>query len=66
MFPNRAGKPMDSNNLYHRDWKNLLERAGLSDRGFTFHALRHTFATTLLRQNVYERARQDSNLRPAD
>jgi integrase len=52
VFPNRLGKPMDANNLYHRDWKNLLERAGLSDRGFTFHALRHTFATTLLRQNV--------------
>jgi integrase len=26
--------------------------AGPSDRSFTFHALRHTFATTLLRQNV--------------
>lgn len=52
VFPNRVGKPMDANNLYHRDWKNLLERAGLSDQGFTFHALRHTFATTLLRQNV--------------
>jgi len=52
VFPNRLGKLMDANNLYHRDWKNLLKRAGLSDRGFTFHALRHTFATTLLRQNV--------------
>jgi integrase len=52
VFPNRIGKPMDANNLYHRDWKRLLERAGLADRGFTFHALRHTFATTLLRQNV--------------
>jgi integrase len=52
VFPNRLGKPMNANNLYHRDWKNLLGRAGLSDRGFTFHALRHTFATTLLRQNV--------------
>jgi hypothetical protein len=52
VFPNRLGKPMDAGNLYHRDWKNLLERAGLADRGFTFHALRHTFATTLLRQNI--------------
>jgi len=43
---------MDAGNLYHRDWKNLLERAGLAEYGFTFHALRHTFATTLLRQNV--------------
>jgi integrase len=30
----------------------LLKRAGLADQGFTFHVLRHTFATTLLRQNV--------------
>ena len=52
VFPNRIGKPMDANNLYHRDWKNLLKRAGFEDQGFTFHALRHTFATTLLRQNV--------------
>lgn len=52
VFPNRVGKPMDANNLYHRDWTNLLKRAGLADQGFTFHALWHTFATTLLRQNV--------------
>jgi len=52
VFPNRAGKPVDASNLYQRDWKNLLERAGLAGYGFTFHALRHTFATTLLRQNV--------------
>lgn len=52
VFSNRAGKPMNASNLYHRDWKNLIKRAGLADQGFTFHALRHTFATTLLRQNV--------------
>ena len=52
VFPNRVDKPMDANNLYHRDWKGLLERAGLADQSFTFHALRHTCATTLLRQNV--------------
>ena len=52
VFPNRAGGPMNATNLYHRDWKNLLKRAELADQGFTFHALRHTFATTLLRQNV--------------
>lgn len=52
VFPNRLGRPMDANNLYHRDWKSLLRRAGLAEHGFTFHVLRHTFATTLLRQNV--------------
>ncbi len=50
IFPNRAGKPMDHNNLYHRDYKKLLEEAGLHDQGFTFHTLRHTFATELFQQ----------------
>ncbi len=52
VFTNRVGHPIDAGNLYHRDRKNLLKRAGLAEHGFTFHALRHTFATTLLRQNV--------------
>ena len=51
MFPNKGCMPMDTNNLYHRDWKGLLRRAGLAET-FTFHTCRHTFATTLLRQNV--------------
>jgi integrase len=52
VFPNRSGKPMNADNLYHRDFKPLLERAGLS--GFTFHALRHTYATLLLTKIVSE------------
>ncbi len=52
VFPNCVGEPMDANNLCHPDWKKLLKRAGLADQEFTFHALRHAFATTLLRQNV--------------
>jgi len=47
VFPNRVGKPMDPNNLYHREFKPILKRAGLAEHGFTFHALRHTFATAL-------------------
>ena len=35
---------MDANNLYHRDWKGLLRRAGLAET-FTFYTCRHTFAT---------------------
>jgi hypothetical protein len=35
VFPNRAGRPMAHNNLYNRNFKALLERAGLS--GFTLH-----------------------------
>jgi integrase len=47
VFPNRVGKPADHNNLYYREYKPLLKRAGLDREGFTFHALRHTFATAL-------------------
>jgi integrase len=47
VFPNSIGGPMDHNNLYYRDYEPLLKRAGLDDKGFTFHALRHTFATAL-------------------
>ena len=56
VFPNRVGKPMDHNNLYHRDFKSLLKRAELwsedKDKRFTFHSLRHTCATLLLSKNV--------------
>ncbi len=50
IFPNRVGKPMDHGNLYHREFKVLLKKAGLQDEGFTFHSLRHTFATELFNQ----------------
>jgi len=56
VFPNRVGKPMDHDNLHHRDFKSLLKRVGLwsEDKGkrFTFHNLRHTCATLLLSKNV--------------
>jgi integrase len=35
LSPNRAGRPMAHNNLYNRNFKALIERAGLS--GFTLH-----------------------------
>src|SRR5215217_5015682 len=50
IFPNRLGKPMNADNLYHREFKPLLMKAGLS--GFTFHSLRHTCATLLCSKNV--------------
>jgi integrase len=50
VFPNQLGKLMNADNLYHRSFKPLLEKAGLS--GFTFHSLRHTCATLLLSKNV--------------
>ena len=53
VFPNSVGKPMNPANLYSRFFKPLLERAGLADKGFTFHSLRHTFATTLAAKGVH-------------
>ncbi len=53
VFPNRAGKPMDHNNLYHREFKSLLKKAGLHDQGYTFHTLRHTFATALFKRGEH-------------
>jgi integrase len=50
VFPNTLGKPMNADNLYHREFKPLLTKAGLS--GFTFHSLRHTCATLLCSKNV--------------
>jgi integrase len=47
VFASRVGGPIDPTNLYNREYKPLLERAGLAGHGFTFHALRHTFATAL-------------------
>jgi integrase len=50
VFANRVGKPMNHGNLYYREYKPLLQKAGLGDEGFTFHSLRHTFATELFNQ----------------
>ena len=59
VFPNSVGRPMNGSNLYNRNWKSLLRRAGLP-HSFTFHTLRHTFATTLLRQNVNPKIVQEA------
>jgi integrase len=53
VFPNTIGKPMNAGNFYRRDFQPLLERAGLGSEGFTFHSLRHTFATTLAAKGVH-------------
>ena len=53
VFPNTIGKPMNAGNFYRREFQPLLERAGLADEGFTFHSLRHTFATTLAAKGVH-------------
>ncbi len=53
VFPNTVGRPMNPSNLYRRDFQPLLEKSGLGDEGFTFHSLRHTFATTLAASGVH-------------
>lgn len=53
VFPNRVGKPLDHNNLYHREYKALLKKAGLAEQGFTFHSLRHTFGTALFKRGEH-------------
>ena len=58
VFPNRVGKPINPSNLYHREYKPLLKRAGLEDEGFTFHGLRHTFASALCNKRVYPKVIQ--------
>jgi integrase len=58
VFPNRVGRPMDHGNLYDREYKPLLDKAGLGDEGFTFHSLRHTFASGLCNKREYPKVIQ--------
>lgn len=51
VFPNVVGRPSCPKNVRRRHYKPALERAGLP-RETHFHALRHTFATSLLRRGV--------------
>jgi len=58
VFPNRIGKPLDHGNLYYREYKPLLNGAGLEHEGFTFHSLRHTFASALCNKREYPKVIQ--------
>jgi len=49
LFPSAEGNYMNPKNV-RKSWERLLERAGVPHK--KFHALRHTFATTLLRNGV--------------
>ena len=50
VFPSDSGGPLDSRNLYHRDFLPCLQAANL--RRVTFHALRHTFASLLIQKGA--------------
>ena len=47
LFYGRKGKPLTYETARGR-FKHLLEQAGLGDKGYTLHCLRHTFASELL------------------
>jgi integrase len=49
VFPSETGGPLDSRNVYHRDFLPCLKAAGL--RAVTWHSLRHSFAAHLLIKN---------------
>ncbi len=51
VFANGWGKPMNSSNFYQRYWNPLLKLAEMPEN-ITFHALRKTHATLLLRAGV--------------
>jgi integrase len=53
-----VGKPINPSNPYHREYKPLLKHAGLEGEGFTFHALRHTFASALCNKREYPKVIQ--------
>jgi integrase len=50
VFPNRLGRPMDEIDLYRRQFKPLLKRAGLPP--IRLHDLRHSAATWLIAQGM--------------
>jgi len=58
VFPNRVGKPINPSNLYRREYKPLLKEAGLEGERFTFHSLRHTFASGLCNKREYPKVIQ--------
>ena len=58
VFPNWVGKPINPSNLYHREYVPLLKQAGFEAEDFTFHSLRHTFASALCNKRVYPKVIQ--------
>jgi len=48
VFPNKAGGPIDHNNLLKRNFYPAIEKAELGK--FRFHDLRHTYASLLIDQ----------------
>jgi len=47
VFANSKGLPLDPSNFRDRFWNTLVKAEGLP-KGFTFHSLRHTYASHML------------------
>jgi integrase len=52
LFTNILGNPIDTSNFTTRYFKKMLEKAEIDSNKFTFHDLRHTHATLLLKQGI--------------
>ena len=57
VFCQPNGKPLNANNIVKRDFRRVIERAGLPR--IRFHDLRHCHATHLLRQGVHPKVVQE-------
>ena len=69
VFPNENGGYIRRQNFNRRDWARIIRKSGLSGLGFTFHDLRHSRATMLLRNgetiaNVRKRLAIPRSARP--
>ncbi len=49
VFCNGEGRPYVR---IYTSWNNAIRRAGLQDKGYTFHSLRHTFASRLANRGI--------------
>ncbi len=57
VFCQPDGKPLRANNIVRRDFRRVLQRAGLPR--IRFHDLRHAHATLLLREGVHPKVVQE-------
>ena len=54
VFTNKLGNPLEHNNVYKRNFKPLIEKAGVPK--IRFHGLRHTYATLCLERGMHVKA----------